>query len=1270
MRVYRQIATTTTTMDESDKKSAGHPTNSSRDSSAEHGNVAGSIRVTFEGVGRADPSSTYVRGANRMSTIRKPIEDGLGSDDLGDEVDRTLVSNNIDADDVARTPVSSNIDADNESAGYEMRPDTNRETRVKSLSTETLEHSTPKLSLGSKTPGDGESVRPPVDDSTVLEGKTSGNQGVQVSGDGWESVQDVLSSLHQMVNKLTTPVRPIGYGDQGLQETGGQVLDLRTYESEVAVDAPPPQETVGEAEPIGPVRSGLQETGGQIFDNQIYESEMVGPSASQGTAGSEALLGNPSGRTPPASRGQPARQEGTLKRESLHERSWGWIHPMDLDDLIRMSERTSEREPDDTVSGIAVRGDQSERETDAPDAVLVEQGDGGSEIGSKEGERDSVESGENPESSAATTPWGECQECGADGEFGWQYDERENEWFCASCNAAPLPRQELQRRLDELRSSGETGGGSNEMLPSGETEEEAGSSEQSESDEDHTLAVNDPYIIGIAEIREARDPHKCTFPWVRKKSKRADWGPDDYPTKSWKGEQFRFCNAIRAKIPGTGVVGKFCQMHRGCNFWAPVEVVELMNRQGRPRDMMMMSLGDEGDPDDDEIARASDYGEVPVFRAREHETVMRTPGETEGVRETERYAMTGGNEREYDDDGEMVIRYGEKGELPDQRSPEDRTPPSEELETGPVALMMEGSQKGEKREPRSSNPDRSPSWIQDFMMMQQESQRQMIETMVRGQENVAEIMKGQGGAGKTDASSGSSKIPKAFLGNQPVVLSKVGMPKNRELISRLYELIEVQKVLRAYFECVLPDFTEGTDEQLEASWNLLRKQEEEEDDEWAESPAYTRNRTDGWIIFEGLQEKANTMYDKWLKTPAKDRMELEENFNTTCPPEMAVFLSALQRIKGYNQVNFPAHWVKTASDEQEKTKDAWSYWLYIFLQLRQSYDLTSYEDVEAVRTEVERSAFVMSQEAMSKWWEMVERLNRIHNVSFTAVGKGLARAAEKLAEGQVKGVLQMHAFNFKMWFATQSYDDFEVSKERVDELRRKVMAILPRHSEEKQTQPPAVKRDGAGNGGSGNAFNGSGNGFKLNEKQCRYGPNCIANRTGKCNKEIHSKKDFSRTLCRLIAEGKPCAGGSTGACPFGHSKGNFTNNGKDANGVDKWTYKPASSNSNQPSTRQAEVVAPETPETKEAGSVMIAEGKGGPKGGKGKGKDKVPQFADCRNYTVKGKCDYGDSCQFQHDDEKRKRHAEARSQDKLPICMDLKTKGHCTYGDACRFKHA
>ena len=81
-------------------KSSGNElsSDSSRISSARSdGNAVRVVpRATFEGVGQADPTSTYVRGANRMSALRKPEEDLSGSEATSEQFRSEASNMNLD----------------------------------------------------------------------------------------------------------------------------------------------------------------------------------------------------------------------------------------------------------------------------------------------------------------------------------------------------------------------------------------------------------------------------------------------------------------------------------------------------------------------------------------------------------------------------------------------------------------------------------------------------------------------------------------------------------------------------------------------------------------------------------------------------------------------------------------------------------------------------------------------------------------------------------------------------------------------------------------------------------------------------------------------------------------------------------------------------------------------------------------------------------------------------------------------------------------------
>ena len=79
----------------------------------------------------------------------------------------------------------------------------------------------------------------------------------------------------------------------------------------------------------------------------------------------------------------------------------------------------------------------------------------------------------------------------------------------------------------------------------------------------------------------------------------------------------------------------------------------------------------------------------------------------------------------------------------------------------------------------------------------------------------------------------------------------------------------------------------------------------------------------------------------------------------------------MQRLKGQCCTCFPNTWITTATDVQDTTGRIWSFWASLFLQIRQAYDLTNYDDVERARRNVEEASVPLSQYDMLRWWEMV-----------------------------------------------------------------------------------------------------------------------------------------------------------------------------------------------------------------------------------------------------------------------------------------------------------
>jgi len=336
-------------------------------------------------------------------------------------------------------------------------------------------------------------------------------------------------------------------------------------------------------------------------------------------------------------------------------------------------------------------------------------------------------------------------------------------------------------------------------------------------------------------------------------------------------------------------------------------------------------------------------------------------------------------------------------------------------------------------------------------------------------------------------------------------------------------------------------------------------------------------------------------------------------------------------------------WIDNATDVQDETGLIWSFWASLFLQIRQAYDLADYNDVENARRKIEESAFRLSQYDLRRWWEMVTRLEKIHTIVFTNLGKGLAKVASRIVDGKESCVSNMDQFRLKIFMSDRDYDGMNISKAQVVELKTKLHSFLPRkistgvHDNARPAGPSPQP------------------GLSVSEMYkdiCRYGPNCKRNALGTCPKPNHNK-DYSQILCLKIAKGETCSQ-STG-CPYGHDISKFKKVAR-RNKPPRYVMK----------TEESPSAAAHAEDTQVPTVAAAEAAKGNGKGGNAR----PPQFLDCRMHTTGNICSFAEKCKFKHDDSLRKIHAEKRAAGTLPVCAVFQKTGNCRFGDGCRFSHA
>ena len=743
-----------------------------------------------------------------------------------------------------------------------------------------------------------------------------------------------------------------------------------------------------------------------------------------------------------------------------------------------------------------------------------------------------------------------------------------------------------------------------------------GDEDEDEDDDETALCENCDYLTELTEMRCATNPKLCTYPWVAPAD--GEWRINDTATKSWRGVEYRFCNAIRKGGHDR------CGMHVDLYQWGPVAFL-------------------------DEIA--AERGSMSVRELR-RELRKKAALEPPPRVAAEQFVIAEGNTPAQSNPGtgpSLKSVYG------DRESPDDvhgfvgmhaNDPPQSDVLMRLVEVLAKNSDDAMKiSEAANLRLEKAQAASNKAQAAAERRLEERIDSMVAaGSENAA-----PSGATKT-------WTPKVYIGSTYIILKPIGMPKSQDVIARSYEYINILKVLRTYFEGVLPDAVPS--HILIKGYHWVGKSEPMIKDENADDPSSPGEeessdgagapdlRTEGTVIFEALVKFTDPLYMTWMKTGDSLRMELEDSYDMRGPSQLDPLMSSMMRLKGQCNTQFPSAWVTVATDAQETSGRVWSYWASLFLQIRQAYDLTNYEDVERARRSVEEASFPLSQYDMHRWWEMVTRLERIHNILYTNLGRGLVKVADRITSGKESCVTRRNQFKLNLFMTTNDYDGFTISKEEVIKLKVMLHPLLPR-----RTGAPGANDGVAPAGGNGSAPHGA---SRPAGDLCRHGPDCRKNLAGTCPKR-HTDINYSKLLCPKVAKGEECS--QTTGCLYGH---------------DVSKYKQVTKKGKQKYVLLAEKEAP-------VPAAPVAEGPGSaavptvaaaikPKGG-GKGGAARERPLDCRDHTTGGVCPHGERCHFEHNEVLRKEHAAKKLAGTLPICAAFSRTGSCRFGNTCRYSH-